>query len=187
MRRQRPRRAAVTAEFALVLPVVVLLIALLLGLGSAVGTRVSCQDAVASGARTLLSTPSLLDGGQEGAARAVVLRLAPSGSTLALTRSGRVLRLGLSCPIHAGSVQILPATVTAEAAVEMPPKAGASVASWSHGRQDGPGLSPNPDPAVPGVLPSRGPSVPGLPADLSVTAWRQTGATMTLRQADRRA
>lgn len=116
----RRRRAAVTAEFAVILPVVAALIALLLGLGSAVGTRVSCQDAAAAGARTLLSTPSLLEGGQEGAARAAALRLAPDGSQASLSRSGGVARLTLSCPVRAGKIRILPARVQTQAAVEMP-------------------------------------------------------------------
>lgn len=122
----RRHRAAVTAEFAVILPVVAALIALLLGLGSAVGTRVSCQDAAAAGARALLSTPSLLEGGREGAARAAALRLAPDGSQASLSRSGGVVRLTLSCPVGAGKIRILPARVRAQAAVEMPDKSTAA-------------------------------------------------------------
>lgn len=118
--RLRPRTAAVTAEFAVILPVVAALIVLLLGLGSAVGTHVSCQDAAAAGARVLLSTPSLLEGGQDDAARAAALRVAPDGSRVSFDRSGGVVRLTLSCPVGAGRIRILPARVQARAAVEVP-------------------------------------------------------------------
>lgn len=120
MRRSHPCRGAVTAEFALILPVVALLIALLLGLGSAVGTRVTCQDAAAAGARLLLTTPSLLEGGKEEEARAAALRVAPKGSQATLKRHGTVMRLTLSCPIGVASLRIFPAHVTADAAVEVP-------------------------------------------------------------------
>lgn len=104
----------------MVLPVVALLAVLLLGLGSAVGTRVSCQDAAAAGARTLLSTPSLLQGGYEEDARRAALRVAPNGSDVALTRSGIVIHVALSCPIGAGKLRVFPTRVRAFADVEIP-------------------------------------------------------------------
>lgn len=81
--RSRADRGSVTAEFAIALPAVVLVLAACLGAGQAVALQVRVQDAAAAAARQLAR-------GDPGAARALVSRLVPGASVTANPRADLV-------------------------------------------------------------------------------------------------
>jgi Flp pilus assembly protein TadG len=102
----RYARGTVTAEFAVILPLVALLAGLLLCSGSAVITRMDCQDAVSQGARYLGAAE---DSPQRRAEiEKTVLAHAPSGSSLTFTSVKPGIQLTLTCPIHAGALRLMP-------------------------------------------------------------------------------
>lgn len=93
-----------TAEFALVLPVLVLLLALGAGLLGASAVRVRLEDGVADAARLVAR------GEGDGAASAVVQRAVP-GARSSLSRDGDVVCVTASATIRV--MGAVPASVTA--------------------------------------------------------------------------
>lgn len=108
-RSHRYERGTVTAEFAVILPLVALLAGLLLCTGSAVITRMDCQDAVSMGAR--LIGQSVDSPEQRSEVEKTVVEHAPRGSHLAFSSISPGVQLTLTCPIRAGALHVLPLTV----------------------------------------------------------------------------
>jgi hypothetical protein len=75
-------RGTVTAELAVALPSMTLLLALVLAVGSSVVGQVRCLDAARAGARAAAR------GEAAGEVSAVALRVAPEGATVTMNRSG---------------------------------------------------------------------------------------------------
>lgn len=94
---------AATAEFAVVLPVVVVTAALLLYLARASVTQISCQDAAADVARaTLVSDVGVA---------------APAGVQVAVADGGDRITVTTTCRVLADPLGVLPATVHGRAVV----------------------------------------------------------------------
>jgi Flp pilus assembly protein TadG len=89
----------VTAEFAVVLPAVVLVLALSLGALGLALDQVRCVDAARAGARALSRGDSV------GAVTMVARRAAPSGAVVSITASGDLVQVSVvSPPRGAGSL-----------------------------------------------------------------------------------
>lgn len=97
---------AVTAEFAVVLPAVIVVALLLLSLGRAVLVRVECQDAARAGAREIAVARSY-DGAASGAARRAALSVSAK-SSVELTESSSTVRVKVTCPVMPGPLGVLP-------------------------------------------------------------------------------
>ncbi|MDO5627656.1 MAG: TadE family type IV pilus minor pilin [Mobilicoccus sp.] len=82
----------VTAEFAISLPAIVLVLALLVGGVGLALDEVRCLDAARTTARALAR------GDDEGAARERGLRAAPTGADVSWTRSGRDIAVVVTAP-----------------------------------------------------------------------------------------
>ena len=110
---RRPDRGMVTAELAVVLPAVVLLLAVLLGgIGVAIG-QVRCVDAARLGARAAAR------GDPAAHVESLVREAAPRGATVQVRRGGdRVVVLVRSGPGVLGS--LLPEALRPEAAATTP-------------------------------------------------------------------
>lgn len=110
-------RGAITAEFAVVLPTIMLVAAILLSLGSAVMTRLSCQNAAGAAARVISSS---LQADSDARARAVraAKSAASSSATVTLKDQNQGVRgvaVSVSCPVFPGPLGIIPARVSGEA------------------------------------------------------------------------
>lgn len=114
---QVARPGTVTAEFAVILPVVALLAGTLVFTGSAVVTRLDCQEAVAAGVRLMTQVPD--DAQSRLSVRRTVLSHAPRGSTLERMSSVAGVKLTLSCPIGRGALRVLPARIE-QSAIGLP-------------------------------------------------------------------
>lgn len=102
-------RGAVTAEFAVALPAVVLLLALLLA-GSAAGvTQLRLEEAARAGARALAR------GEDAGAVSAIVRRLAGDSAVSAVAFDGDWLSVTVSGRVPGAVGQLLPWTLSARA------------------------------------------------------------------------
>lgn len=111
-RRAGPGQAdtgAVTAEFAVILPAVILIMVVLLALVRTVTVSMTCQDAAAVAMRELIVVADESD--PVGAAQAV----AGSGADVAVQRGGETVRVSVSCPVLPDPLGVLPTTVTADA------------------------------------------------------------------------
>lgn len=106
-------RGAVTAEFAVVLPAVVLITAVLLSLGSAVMTRLSCQNAAGVAARVISS--GLQADFITRARAADAARTAASHADVVFAQRGEGVAVTVSCPVFPGPLGIIPARVSGEA------------------------------------------------------------------------
>ncbi len=96
---------AATAEFAVVLPIVVAVAVLLLYVARAGVTQISCQDAAADAARAVL-----VNGGTESVS-------APAGVQLSVADHGDRLIVTTTCRVLADPLGVLPMTVHGQAAV----------------------------------------------------------------------
>lgn len=108
-RARRTSRGAVTAEFAVALPAVVLLLALLLA-GSAAGvTQMRLEEAARAAARALArgEDPSAVD--------AIVRRLAGSAAAPAVTSDGEWFSVTVSGKVPGAVGSLLPWTLSARA------------------------------------------------------------------------
>lgn len=103
---------AVTAEFAVVLPAVVVVALVLLGLGRGVIANVECADAARAAARQI-TTSTDADGGIAAARTAAVA--VSAGSTAAFTETTDSVTVSVTCPLLSGPLGIIPASVSATA------------------------------------------------------------------------
>lgn len=105
MSRTRAVRGSVTAETAVVLPVLVLMLVFGLWVASAAVATLRCGDTAREGARALARGESATT------VRAAVLADAPEGARMEVTRSGRLLRVRVSAVVQpwAGLGLVLPA------------------------------------------------------------------------------
>ena len=111
-------RGAVTAEFAVMVPSVVLMLALVLGLTSASVARASCSDAARAVARMLVVERSapIRAGQLEAAARDIA---GPSAS-VAVEEAGDFVRVTVTAAVGRWPGQLLPARVSATALGRLP-------------------------------------------------------------------
>lgn len=100
---------AVTVEFAVILPAVVAVAALLLGLTKAVGVSLDCQDAARAAAREIVVHQ--VKGNPAGVAKQV----AGDQAQLSLQQSDRTVSVVFSCPVTTGSLGFIPARVSGSA------------------------------------------------------------------------
>ncbi|NWL12080.1 pilus assembly protein TadE [Paenarthrobacter nitroguajacolicus] len=107
--RGETERGAVTAEFAVALPAVVLLLAFLLAGGAAGITQLRLEEAVRAGARA--SARGETTGSMEG----IVKRLAGDGVSATLTDDGEWLTVTASSPVGGALGPLVPWTLKASA------------------------------------------------------------------------
>ncbi|MCL1872153.1 MAG: pilus assembly protein [Promicromonosporaceae bacterium] len=105
-------RGAVTAELAVGLPVVALLLVAVLTLGAASGAQLRAQDAARAGARALAI------GQDEAQVRAVVARVGGADSRLEVERDGQWVTVSVSRPVGGGWF------------AHAPLRAGAAATAW---------------------------------------------------------
>lgn len=101
---------SVTAEFAVVLPAVVMVALLLIGLTRTVAVTMQCQDAAAVAVRELVVSGERSD--PQSAAQAV----AGDGVSVSVQHNGDRVSVTVTCPVLPGPLDVLPTRVTAEAA-----------------------------------------------------------------------
>ncbi|MFE4197150.1 TadE family type IV pilus minor pilin [Paenarthrobacter sp. NPDC056912] len=113
---------AVTAEFAVALPAVVLLLAFLLAGGAAGITQLRLEEAARSGARASAR------GDSAGSVEGVVRRLAGAGASSAVTNDGEWLTVTASARVGGALGPLIPWTLTASASARGEvPQASAAV------------------------------------------------------------
>ncbi|NEG90036.1 TadE family type IV pilus minor pilin [Bifidobacterium aerophilum] len=118
---RRADRGAATAEFAVVLPAVVAVAALLFGLSRAVIVTMGCQDAAAAVARELIVAGK--DGGFD--AQATARAVAGDGVAVAVSygdggSGGTTVTVVAQCPVVPDPLGVLPTRVTGRATGVMP-------------------------------------------------------------------
>lgn len=106
---QRDDDGAATAEFAVVLPVIVVLAALLLYLGRASVVSVGCQDAAANAARALMVQ------GSGSGSQAVAQTAAGDGVRIQVRTAGNGFEVIAHCAVVADPWGVVPRTVTGRA------------------------------------------------------------------------
>lgn len=106
---QRDDEGAATAEFAVVLPVIVVLAALLLYLGRASVVSVGCQDAAANAARALMVQ------GSGSGSQAVAQTAAGDGVRIQVRTAGNGFEVIAHCAVVADPWGVVPRTVTGRA------------------------------------------------------------------------
>ena len=102
-RRWRSDDGTVTAEFAIVLPAVMVLALLLLTLTQTIRTGMVCQDAANAAARDLIVTRS------KGDPQGLVHRMAGPHAQVKLSPSAGQTTVRVSCPVVSGPMGVLPA------------------------------------------------------------------------------
>lgn len=106
---RRGDRGAVTAEFATILPAVMVIALVLMGLGRAVAVSMDCQDAASAVARELVV-------GGDGVNPADVARdVAGDKASVSVDRTDGLVHVTVSCPVVPGPGNILPARVQGKA------------------------------------------------------------------------
>jgi len=110
-----PERGAVTAELAVGLPVVAVLLLAVLTLGAASGAQLRAQDAARAGARALAI------GQADGEVAAIVERVGGDGSRARLTRDGAWVTVEVSRPVAAGWLSSAPLRASASATAWVEP------------------------------------------------------------------
>jgi hypothetical protein len=105
----------VTAELALALPAVVLVLSALLGTGQVIGAQLRCVDAARAGARLAAR------GEPPGVVVDAGRRLAPNGSHVQLSAGGAMVTVAVSARVRLafGAVDV-PVRATASAVREQP-------------------------------------------------------------------
>ncbi|WP_243388804.1 TadE family type IV pilus minor pilin [Bifidobacterium simiarum] len=103
-------RGTVTAEFAVVLPAVMVLALLLFGSARAVTVGMTCQEAARAAAREIVVSAE--SGGDPSG---VVSRIAGSGASVSVSRGGTEVTVTTRCPVMPGPLGILPASMTGKA------------------------------------------------------------------------
>jgi hypothetical protein len=100
--RSSAQRGAVTAEFAVGLPVVVLLLLAVLTVGAASGAHLRVLDAARAGARAVAI------GQSEAEVRGVVTQLGGAESTMMLRRDGQWVTVEVVMPVGGGWFSRMP-------------------------------------------------------------------------------
>lgn len=113
--RRRADTGSVTAEFAVVLPAVMVVALVLLSLGRAVLVGVECQDGARAAARELAVSQEV-DGRARTRARSAAAKVAGAAASVALAPADGMVRVTLTCPLLPGPLRLIPANVTGEAA-----------------------------------------------------------------------
>lgn len=117
-------RGSVTAETAVVLPALLLVLAVVLWVAAAALAQVRCVDAARAGARALAR------GEQQGTARSMAAQAAPAQAQVSLGRRGDLVRVEVSARVRplGGVLSGLPAlAVRAEAIAAAEPEPAAAV------------------------------------------------------------
>lgn len=96
---------AVTAEFAIVLPCALVIVLVLLGLGRAVVCAMNCHDAAAQVAYYMVTHHN------DKAAASIAQRVAGSGASVKVSKSGNVANIVVKCPLIPDPLHILPPLV----------------------------------------------------------------------------
>jgi hypothetical protein len=113
-RNRRDEAGSITAELALALPTLVLLLGVGLWLQSAVALQARCQDAARAGARAAAR------GDADGAIRAALLGVLPPGAEVGISRAGRMVTV---------SVRAIPSVPGALASLVTPPSVAGSASA----------------------------------------------------------
>ncbi|KFI65315.1 TadE family protein [Bifidobacterium cuniculi] len=100
---------AVTAEFAVVMPAVILVVALLLYSVRACVVQLECQDAASNAARAAVVQ------GPDASLRDVAMQSAPSVSQVDIVRADGRVRVEVRCKVVSDPMGVLPASVVATA------------------------------------------------------------------------
>ncbi|MFL1378265.1 TadE family type IV pilus minor pilin [Nocardiopsis protaetiae] len=108
-------RGAVTVEFALTLPALLLVLALAVGAVTAADARLACADAARVAAR------SLARGESEAQARHLARAAAPNGARIDLGRDGGTARVTVTTRVRFGRVHLHTVEVSGSAAVLLEP------------------------------------------------------------------
>ncbi|BCW37581.1 hypothetical protein StoSoilA2_36370 [Arthrobacter sp. StoSoilA2] len=119
---RQKQRGAVTAEFAVALPAVILLFAFLLAAGAAGITQLRLEEAARAGAR------SLARGESSGEVQGIVRRLAGEGAAVGVASDGDWVTVTASAAAGGSLGSLIPWTLTASASARGE-AAGASVRS----------------------------------------------------------
>lgn len=106
---RQKQRGAVTAEFAVALPAVILLFAFLLAAGAAGITQLRLEEAARAGAR------SLARGENSGELQGIVRRLAGEGATAGVASDGNWVTVTASAAVGGSLGSLIPWTLTASA------------------------------------------------------------------------
>lgn len=101
---------AATAEFAVVLPSVIALAALLLAMGRVVNVSMTCQNAAAEGAREYVVAEDT------ASAKAAALSVAGGSATVEVSESSDTVRVAVTCSVLPGPMNITPLAVHGSAA-----------------------------------------------------------------------
>ncbi|WP_344107433.1 TadE family type IV pilus minor pilin [Nocardiopsis rhodophaea] len=104
-----------TAETAVALPSLVLVLGVGLAAVQAVTVQLACVDAARIGARALAR------GESEDAVAAVIASVAPDGADAELSQDGGFARVAVSAPVRLGSEVTVPIRVVGEAATPREP------------------------------------------------------------------
>jgi hypothetical protein len=113
--RWRSEAGLVTAETAVVLPVLLLVLAGAVAAVTVVGAQLRCVDATREGARAAAR------GEDVATVRALVLRAAPEGMTVSVVRDGEDVRVGVAGSVPAFGPLPLDVEVSAEAVARLEP------------------------------------------------------------------
>ena len=119
---RQSQRGAVTAEFAVALPAVILLFAFLFAAGAAGITQLRLEEAARAGAR------SLARGENSGEVQGIVRRLAGEGATAGVASDGDWVTVTASAAVGGSLGSLIPWTLTASASARGE-TSGASVRS----------------------------------------------------------
>lgn len=112
----RDERGAITAEFAMVLPVAMVLMILLLSMTRVVTTSMACQDAASAAVRELVVARVPATGPEaRGIASAAAIAVAGEGTTVAVSEDGGLVTAHTQCPVVPGATNLLPAMVEGSA------------------------------------------------------------------------
>lgn len=101
-------RGSATAEFAVVLPVVMVLAVLVLALARTSMAAMTCQDAANQAARATAADT-------QSNAGDIVARLAGGDASLTLTQGDGMVEVVVTCPVLPGPLGVLPAHVQGRA------------------------------------------------------------------------
>lgn len=108
-------RGTVTAETAVALPSLVLVLGVALAAVEAVTVQLACIDAARTGARALAR------GESDRAVQALVARVAPEAASTELSEDGAFARVVVSAPVRLGAEVTVPIDVVGEAATPREP------------------------------------------------------------------
>ena len=142
-------RGAVTAEFAVALPAVLLVLGLLLT-GAAAGlTQLRLEEAARAGARALAR------GEDQASVSAVVRQVARDSASAAVASDGGWLSVTVTGPVRGAAGRLVPWTLMARASARQETGDGAALSTPTTGQPPGTALSPSASWPLTGVKPAR--------------------------------